>query len=218
MQLIVLLTSIGVLIAKKYCEKSKRSWLTFGLDSSKQVIGAGWVHVANLALSILISSNLPGRSDPCVWYFTNFVWDCTLGVFVEYMVFKLVLWLFATFCPDPDLESGQYRNEAGKFSLKRYAKQLAMWLFVVFCMKAFMSFMLTRTSLFYDVSENVLHAARGSPSLELFVVMIITPSIMNTVQFLLQDIILKHEDSPSKGPGIDSDEESRGDMLSEVTE
>ena len=44
------------LIIKKLRDKSARTWSEFILDSSKQMIGASWLHVLNIVFSFALHS------------------------------------------------------------------------------------------------------------------------------------------------------------------
>mmetsp|Transcript_47707 Transcript_47707/g.147051 ORF Transcript_47707/g.147051 Transcript_47707/m.147051 type:complete len:413 (+) Transcript_47707:46-1284(+) len=73
----------------------------------------------------------------------------------------------------------------------RYLAQLGVWLCVVTIMKLIM---LTITAIFgpqfLDLAGFVLSPFESDPNLELLFVMILTPVVMDTVQFVLQDNIL----------------------------
>ncbi|CEM22556.1 unnamed protein product [Vitrella brassicaformis CCMP3155] len=83
------LISFSSLIIKRQRERVKRSWLVFGLDSSKQAAGALTLHLLNL----LFAEGLSGLArqphhDPCNWYWVNIMVDTTLGVLVTYLLLQ----------------------------------------------------------------------------------------------------------------------------------
>jgi len=61
----------------------------FCLDSSKQIAGAGWIHVANMFCAMILGK-VAKRGDQCEWYWIEIMLDTTLGVAVEY--YLLFFW------------------------------------------------------------------------------------------------------------------------------
>ena len=49
-----------------------------GMNSSKQVFSAGFIHVFNLAAAVIIGF-IHSDTNPCVWYFINILIDVFLG-------------------------------------------------------------------------------------------------------------------------------------------
>ncbi|CCJ28327.1 unnamed protein product, partial [Pneumocystis jirovecii] len=62
------------------------------LDVSKQVIGAGVIHVLNVVISDIIGFNEKekGFSNPCVWYLLNIVIDTTVGVPILWLMLRII--------------------------------------------------------------------------------------------------------------------------------
>lgn len=190
---LLFLCCVGVLIFKKFTEGSQRSWFEFGLDSSKQIIGSGWIHVMNLACATILSHQV-ANADECEWYWTNIMIDTTLGVAIEYWLLRpITLGLKWMFCDtSDDFEPGDYGTAGGRFQIQRYAKQLLAWLVVVTSMKAIMVIlMLIASSPLTMVARFVLRPFLNEPSLKLLVVMILTPLCMNAFQFWVVDNLIK---------------------------
>ena len=76
-----------ILILKRCCEKPPRPWKIWALDASKQIFSAALAHILNLILSVLMSGE---KTDECVFYFINTLMDCTVGVFVSFLIMKLI--------------------------------------------------------------------------------------------------------------------------------
>jgi hypothetical protein len=191
------LISVGVLLLKKkreeaLCRIEARSWPTFLLDSSKQLVGAGWVHLVNMACALLLGIRFEGNE--CEWYWVNIMVDTTLGVFIEYLLLVVLTEAFewATFYKGT-FQTGEYKDETGRFLPSRYMWQLAVWLLCVTFMKfAMVIMMLVFPSGFQSLAHCLLSLVpRQDVRLQLIVVMVITPCCMNAVQFWLTDNFIK---------------------------
>ena len=204
------------LLCKKQHDDPPRAWPTFLADSSKQMIGAGWLHALNLVCSWALDAiERPGGAevaedgDACDWYFINVVVDCSLGVFVEYLLLKG--WSFIlTRLNLPGLsdatESGNYYEPVGhgedppRFQRDMYLKQLLMWLLIVTQMKLLLValFLATHSWLIFLTRRSL--CSIPSDEAKLAVVMIVVPYVMNTLQVWLVDAFLK-KNSRSADPG-----------------
>jgi hypothetical protein len=191
----LILTAFLSLIVKKRFEdatantKYVRTWREFLLDSSKQIVGSGWVHILNLALSVRLKRKTEA-GDSCDWYFANIVVDCTLGTLIEFLLFVLftraIIPFLFTFEECRDFESGHYTGK------RSYFKQLSVWLVVVTSMKLIVYTILkSYRDLILGWSDLALSRYGGAPEKKLFVVMIVTPLIMNTVQLWIIDNFIK---------------------------
>lgn len=87
--------TMGSLVWKRYHERPhRRPWRIWMYDVSKQVIGASFVHITNLFLSIISKIRLhvftvkgnPKRicDNPCDYYFLNLLFDTTIGIPILY--------------------------------------------------------------------------------------------------------------------------------------
>mmetsp|Transcript_69351 Transcript_69351/g.203042 ORF Transcript_69351/g.203042 Transcript_69351/m.203042 type:complete len:418 (-) Transcript_69351:135-1388(-) len=238
LQVVLLLVSLSVLAIKHWWEqhtqRSDRSTARFFFDSSKQLVGAGWMHAMNLLFAQVLASHT--SEDSCEWYWIEIMVDTTLGVYVEFSVMQLVVscrhwrWealrdlaeLVQESCIESegggadaeradgaggaaeagDLQQGLLQAEGGtsgqhdfgdilaRLSLTRYLMQLAVWLVVVTIMKLVMlTLMGVFGPQFLDLAQVILGCFRSMPVFELFFVMILTPALMDAVQFVLQDNI-----------------------------
>lgn len=67
-----------------------RDLFEFLMDSSKQLLGAGWIHVLNLLFAKKLEERFQASGgDECDWYWINIVVDCTFGVAVTYLLLQL---------------------------------------------------------------------------------------------------------------------------------
>ncbi len=179
------------LIVKWLREKPRRPLQVFSRDSSKQVIGGLVIHILNLLVSMLLSIGRVG--DECDWYFTNIVTDCTLGVVITW---RLLRWSEARF----GYKSGEYdrsmvETDRGPVSNAGYRRQIVIWVGIVTCMKLVITLMLVLCGpMLEKVSQFLLWVFDDSYKTKLIVVMIVTPTVMNTLQFWLLDTALKAQE------------------------
>jgi len=187
----------GILILKKSRDRH-RSWLEFLLDSSKQLIGAGWIHVMNLIFAEQLEAWI-AKGDQCEWYWVNIMVDTTLGVGVEYFLLHLLSMLLELLLDKAaeDFQSGSYNYNpvTRDFDKAKYFKQLFVWLLVVTGMKGAMLILMIVAAI---PLQAFAHAFLGifmfSNEAKLVVVMIITPFIMNSFQFWVVDNIIKKQE------------------------
>ncbi|RHY33971.1 hypothetical protein DYB32_001253 [Aphanomyces invadans] len=159
-------------------------WL---FDASKQAIGAGVAHAANIAIAIaLVGYTDTGTTDECAMYFVNFSLDTSLGVVFNWMLLTLVTTAAATTA---------IPFESGDAAWTRYCitqrvchrvwlLQLLSWLGVILTAK-----LLIGRGIVYFQAGLVAYAAwvfaplEGHPRVELIVVMVACPCLMNALQF-----------------------------------
>jgi len=97
---------------------------------------------------------------------------------------------------DPESRSGIISGEqssagsCAEINWIKYVKQVSMWLFIVTIMKAVMVFiMIFEAPQLLAIAGFVLKPVDEHPKIELVLVMILTPAVMNSLQFWLQDNI-----------------------------
>lgn len=188
-QCALLFVSITVLVVKKLQERSDRSWRVFLLDSSKQLFGAGFIHLLNMLTSTLLGDNLQG--DPCDWYWMSIMVDTTLGVFLEYLWLLVLTQVLERVLDESDMEDlrfGEYSGDDGKIYLDTYAKQLGLWFCCIIGMKIVVILLLVlfQTPLL-TLSSILLLLFSWSAHVKLIFVMVVTPCFMNAFQFWVTD-------------------------------
>ncbi|CAJ1338563.1 unnamed protein product [Effrenium voratum] len=209
-QLLLFCCCVGVLLIKKVREGSRRTWLQFGLDSSKQFVGSGWIHVLNLLCALVMGTQMD-ECDECEWYWLNIMLDTTLGVLVEYLLLRLVMEALNTVLQEgaQDFRTGSYWR-GGDFEVAMYLKQLLVWLLIVTFMKLSMVvLMILLAKPLTLIARAMLKPFLANPKLKLIMVMIVTPMFMNAFQFWVTDSFLKKQEG-------DQDHEafSRGSVTS----
>lgn len=189
-QFILCLTALLALVLKWKCaDTTKRNFHIWALDVSKQACGALVVHFANCGLSNLFAS-VSTVSDQCAWYFINFFIDTTVGSLLAFIYFRLIQRMIACCCGKCDqlTNVGFYGNPV-RYST--WMMQLLVWQVVICLMKG------TLAACVYALSDVLSQCAivlfkpfKDEPQLELVIVMIIVPCIMNMIQFWVFDNIL----------------------------
>lgn len=187
----ILLGSLAMasLLLKRFHEHPRRPPLVWFFDVSKQALGASFIHLLNLGVSIF-SGDETSDHNPCVWYLLNLLLDTTLGVGVLYVVLNLLHAGLAKLGVHSLVESGYYGKPPrasiwfGQF-LVFLTGLVLMKLLVVLILTAF-PFILILGQLFLSPFEG-LEDARY----QVVVVMLLVPLVMNVVQFWLTDQIIK---------------------------
>jgi hypothetical protein len=164
-------------------------------------VGAGFAHVANLLIAILLYQYQHGPSaelaaeaagvDQCAFYFVNFTLDTTVGVVLNWVFLEVVSSLAVRFAWHTLATPGDYGEPP---QLTIWLKQLVAWIVVIFSTKAVIALAIL-------VCEKPLAAAalwlfaplQPYPRTELAIVMIACPCLMNALQFWVQDSFLKKD-------------------------
>jgi hypothetical protein len=153
------------------------------------MVGASWLHVLNIVFSFALH-HLGG--DECSWYWIHITVDTTLGVFVNYQLHRLIYKVIVPKWCSPTMaanfKSGDYGLAGGKVHWGKYFRQLFVWLFIVSVMKCTMVLiMLVGHVVLIAIATWTLSPFRKNPELKLMVVMVLTPLVMNLVQFWITD-------------------------------
>ncbi|CAE7336095.1 STIMATE [Symbiodinium natans] len=183
------------------------------MDSSKQLIGAAWIHLLNLLFAQQMEKHFErAGGDECDWYWINIVVDCTLGVATTYMLLQLSSRIIQASLPEQasDFKTGEYRVNGG-IDAAKYIKQLAVWLLIVSAMKVGMAvFMAIFHTLLLALARLILTPFASSPNLKLLVAMIATPFCMNALQFWLTDNFIKKQGGAAEVDDDDIEMDERG--------
>ena len=192
--------AFSILILKRYIEKPRRPWKIWFYDVAKQIISAVALHLFNLILSAVLSSD-EKDADACVWYFVTVVLDCTLGAFLSY----IFMWLTDGIASSSDwtfLKTGLYYEELKignkatyKLIWKKYLSQLGVWLVITMIVKIILLIMLKICKLFLVNLGTFFLEPFSNAKVRLVMVMIIFPLILNALYFWVVDNILKLKES-----------------------
>lgn len=208
-----LLCLLSLIVKRFYEYPIRRTWTVWFFDVSKQVIGALGVHVFNVLLSILKAQPndivLSGEKnlepcdgsdecggDPCDWYFLSIVLDCTIGVYVLYVVLSGVSHVCKKYLHMSQIESGDYGSDSRKPSVKAYFKQLGIYfgslMITKFALYGFVECF--ETQLLWITSHILLAWLDEYPNeVEIFIVMFVVPIFMNCLQLILVDNFIQNQ-------------------------
>jgi hypothetical protein len=178
---------------EKHVPRHFREW---AFDVSKQAIGAATTHVFNIFLAMVmahikISKDPSVHPDQCAWYFINFCIDTFLGIALV-LFFVKTLESISRDCGWKSLaESGNYGSSTNP-SWKIFFVQLTAYLIITLLVKFILALLVWPISRPLSRLGIWLFAPlRQSPDLELVLVMVIGPCMMNVVGFWILDNILK---------------------------
>lgn len=206
---------LGVFYLKRKKEQHKcgtgaRTKEEFCLDASKQLAGAGWIHIMNLGFASVLNGIMAG-GDQCVWYWINILVDTTLGTGVVYFLLKVAMAFIKRKLSTEaaaDFKPGEYRDQDGIIDMHKYAKQLAVWLLVISSMKIMMViFMFIFSGPLLAFAGIFLAPFLTQPWLKLLVVMILFPLMMDAFQiWMIDNFIKKATPHPSDGEMLEDAE------------
>ncbi|KAK1169052.1 store-operated calcium entry regulator STIMATE-like [Acipenser oxyrinchus oxyrinchus] len=174
------IVAFSTLMLKRFREPKgeRRPWRIWFYDTSKQAIGALFIHFANVFLSNL------AEEDPCSLYLMNFLLDATLGMLliwagvkaiscvVEYKQFTL-------------LTFGEYGDPP---QAAAWIGQCALYMLIMVFEKTVISLVLLIPG--WTKLQEVLLDSIPNPQLELVLVMLIVPFIVNAIMFWVVDSLL----------------------------
>uniref|UniRef100_A0A1A8FL44 Transmembrane protein 110, like n=1 Tax=Nothobranchius korthausae TaxID=1143690 RepID=A0A1A8FL44_9TELE len=172
----------------------RRPWRIWFFDTSKQAIGALFIHFANVFLSTLT------KEDPCSLYLMNFLLDATLGMLAIWLAVKLVSrlveykqWTLLVF--------GEYGDPP---QAAAWLGQCGVYLLVMVLEKGVISLVLLIPG--WSKLQEVLLGYIANPQLELALVMLIVPFIVNSIMFWVVDSLTmrKHKTMKSLDDSCDS--------------
>ncbi|KAJ3216158.1 hypothetical protein HDU67_009885 [Dinochytrium kinnereticum] len=181
--------ALSSLIYKRHREHPRRPVVIWLFDTSKQALAASMVHFANVSLAYLSGSNSHESRNPCVWYFLNILLDTTIGVGILW-VFLRILHGLADCLKMKDMKSGHYGTPP---RLTAWFKQLLLFITAWFFVKLIVVIALETFPFFGHFAEWILGPIErtGNPRLQVLVVMLLFPLVMNIIQAWLIDMVIK---------------------------
>lgn len=211
-QALLALLVLSTLIYKRSREVDKIDLWVWILNVSKQVISLGAAHIFAILVSVFLSYKVHGAS-PCSWYVVIFSVDTILGTLLTYILHTVVIqgtkryliyvgvWkengpdgvrhltLWQSLCQTV-ATCGYYGSPP---SLGTWAVQAGEWTCCILIARficALIVYSLGPVAL-EPIAEMVDSVFQGHRVLELFVVMIAYPLVINSLQALIQDAILR---------------------------
>lgn len=187
-QAFLVLACFTALILKRCRERPQRLWTVFLLDVCKQALSAAFAHTMNLLIATLLTHL--ESSTQCVWYFVNITIDTSLGVLLCYLLVRLFE-VWATRKGWERLRTGRYER-SGSLDYLGWAAQVGIWTVILASVKWTLFLAIYLNADYLSVAgEALIGWMDGYPKVELAVVMILVPVVMNCAQFWVQDTFLK---------------------------
>ncbi|NXX60771.1 STIMA regulator, partial [Scopus umbretta] len=147
-------------------------------DTSKQAIGAIFIHFANIFLSDFT------EEDPCTLYLINFMLDATLGMLLIWLGVKVVSWIMQ--CKKYTyLVFGEYGDPP---QAAAWIGQCIFYLLIMVFEKTVISFVLLIPG--WTKLQQILLCYIPNPQLELALVMLVVPFIVNAIMFWVVDSLI----------------------------
>lgn len=185
---------VSSLLFKWWMEVPRRKLQIFCLDSSKQFVGAGVIHVLNLMCAVAFTSMKESAADECSWYWINIMIDTTFGVGVCWLLLKATERLFG-------YDSGHYGKGPTGIAWEtnpdftKWLSQIMAWCLIVSTMKLFVVLIMWMFApAWIHIAVACTHWIK-QPTARLVFVMIFTPMCMNMFQFWVTDSFLKYSKS-----------------------
>ncbi|EMR11222.1 hypothetical protein PNEG_00811 [Pneumocystis murina B123] len=175
------------LLIKRHWEYPRRSFRIWFFDVSKQIIGAGVIHILNILISDIIGFNQEhGFSNPCIWYLLNIMIDTTIGV----PILWIVLGFIGRICKSMGCigtKSGDYDGDPPRITW--WWKQLFIYIFGLICMKISV-YPILRIPMLDNTANWLLSWTSSEEKLQIFFTMFFIPLIMNILQYWIVDTII----------------------------
>tara|TARA_B100001287_G_C22610940_1_gene495116 strand:- start:411 stop:1127 length:717 start_codon:yes stop_codon:yes gene_type:complete len=189
-QFFLLFSAIITLVYKRQIENPKRKLLIWFFDTSKQAFSGSLQHLTNMALGLFFGLR-KGLASECVWYIVNFAITSFGGLVVIYFVMKLYDFIIQKYNIQI-LKSGYYGNPP---NWKPWLLQLLLW-GIISCFEKLFTATVVILPL-YDVLDKfgafIETPFLNYPKIELVLVMLILPTIINCIFFWICDNILKQQ-------------------------
>lgn len=192
---------------KRQRENPKRPLEIWAMDTLKQGLAAIIVHSTNVLVSSFIapSSSMQvsvqtSTTSPCVLYFLHILLDTTIGVFFLYAFLK-ALHRIGDYFKLEGIDSGFY-GVPPKWNY--WARQFGLFLSAWFLVKSLVVIAISYSSLLVMFGAWTLGPIlqTHNPRLQVLVVMLLFPLVMNIVQAWLIDMLIKGK----KGHGPEEDD------------
>ena len=178
--------AIVTLVYKRQTERPRRAWTVWAFDASKQGFAGLLQHFVNLAFGVVFASQ--GRASECAWYLLNFTISvvCGVGILWAWMhAYRYVVERFRLKL----LRSGEYGNPP---RWQPWLAQLLVWGFLASGEKAVTAVLVIVPlhPLLDTIAVAIERPFVPFPKLELLLVIVIAPVLLNALFFWLIDNII----------------------------
>lgn len=191
-QTILGLIAFSTLMLKRLREpkKHRRRWIIWFFDTSKQGFGTLFIHFANVFLADALSAE-----DPCTWYLISFLLDSTVGLLLIYFGLKLAKYIVSAFdCTS--LYFGEYGDPP---KCNAWLGQCAIYLVIMIVEKVLVGLMVMPQ--FWQEVRKYMFSWLHDPRVEVILVMLIIPFVVNTIMFWVIDNFLMRKTKRFYGSG-----------------
>lgn len=159
-------------------------------------------------------ASLPSRGNPCALYFINIFVDTTIGTFILLLILRFLTFLLCAILRLPSASLGLASGTYPHPFVISWLKQLAIYLLALALLKAVVvaMFLIGGESLI-RFGDRVIEAVSPNPRVQVVVVVMIGPTLLNVIQFLLIDSFIRHTPTPASAPHelLESDEDHEED-------
>ena len=167
-----------------------RGFNEWSLDATKQGSAALGAHIVNLVVAILLS-RVAKSKDECAAYLVNFLFN----IMASFPLVWIALRASKQCARRLDLESLMDRGFYGDpFRLSFFVAQCAEWTLILCTAKVVASlplFLFSEATV--DLGNWILDPLHASPEMELFIVMVIVPCLLNVIQVLVFDNFIRRK-------------------------
>jgi hypothetical protein len=187
--------SLGVIAAtslyiKWRLEVPRRTFHIWFFDMSKQGTSGLVAHGLNMFFATVLSHSQAKQGDECAWYFLNFVFDTLLGVPLNWFFLRLLERVARIRNWTSLRTSGDYGDPP---VVRRWALQLMSWMLIIAVTKTALAIPLYwQSGPVSAMGDWLFKPIQPFPKTELVVVMILSPGLLNVLQFWILDQILKN--------------------------
>ncbi|XP_062522837.1 store-operated calcium entry regulator STIMATE-like [Corticium candelabrum] len=179
MQMFLALIAFSTLILKRLTEPvdRRRKWRIWFADSAKQGLAATLIHFLNIGFAKL------SDHDQCTWYFINYLLDSTVGLFIIFVLLKLI-GRVADCRGWTALKSGDYGQ---KFNSRWWLAQCTVYLLIALVEK-FIIIIMLQIPFWDEVAKRILPIPNAR--VKDAIVIVVVPFVVNVIMFWVVDSIL----------------------------
>mmetsp|Transcript_10820 Transcript_10820/g.23925 ORF Transcript_10820/g.23925 Transcript_10820/m.23925 type:complete len:334 (-) Transcript_10820:267-1268(-) len=177
------------LVYKRFTDEVRRPWMIWGMDITKQGVAMCSQHLVNIGVSKLFGGEeSDGGSDPCSWYWVIFTCDTTFGVCFLFLLTQAAKGFYNCIGRPELARFGDYGNPP---SWSLWRRQLIDFQVIVMTGKAALVGLMVSYQGGLEALANLISSIfRGHPQAKLIFVMVLTPILLNIMQFWVVDNIL----------------------------
>jgi hypothetical protein len=200
-----------VLIIKWSRERPRRKLYILFLDTSKQLCSGSILHCINLVMAVFTIKERESSIqeieaiknqiffDQCDWYFLSFICDFLYTVPLTFTLFRVLDKRIAKLSWLAHLESGCYYFGNGDINWKAWTGQLLLWITVSGSVKVTLLFLqIYFKETLLRISHFLLETTTKDPPVKSFIVFFFCPLIVNSIQIIIFDYLLKKKSKFNK--------------------